>query len=152
VARSILEFIFENQGSSWNFVDCRLLLDKERSLFAKRLASSSVGFIFQWKTVWTRCTSRGPAQGAVHDGPTTMVGHVAPGGQPSGRSRPRRLAVRWGKLRGGYGDSVLVLTRDGEATWWCGGERLNDSIWELINGAQWPLRRGEEVGFGCDEV
>jgi hypothetical protein len=34
-ARAISRIIFEDQGSSWNFVDCGLISKKLRGLFAK---------------------------------------------------------------------------------------------------------------------
>jgi hypothetical protein len=46
VARANQEFIFDNPGSSWNFVECDLILDKDRGLFAKWLAFSGFRFIF----------------------------------------------------------------------------------------------------------
>jgi hypothetical protein len=97
VARANLKFIFENQGSAWNFVDYGLILDKDMDVFAKWLAFSGFGFIFQWKIAWTRSTSHGPTQGAVHAGLTTMAGHGDPGARPSRHSGPRRLATRRGK-------------------------------------------------------
>jgi hypothetical protein len=46
VARANQEFIFDNPGSSWNFVECDLILDKDRVLFVKWLAFSGFRFIF----------------------------------------------------------------------------------------------------------
>jgi hypothetical protein len=48
------------------------------------------------------------------------------GAQPSGRSRPRQLAVRWGKEGGRHGDSTLPNTKAWEATrgWRTGGGAL----------------------------
>jgi hypothetical protein len=40
-------------------------------------------------------------------------------------------------------DLVLVLTQDGEATWWWGNKMMDGGVWELVGGARWPLRRGE---------
>jgi hypothetical protein len=77
LARTNLEFIFKNWGSSWNFVDCGLIMDKDGGLFAKRLAFAGFRFIFQWKTTWTQSITHGPVQGAVQGGPTTMAGHGA---------------------------------------------------------------------------
>jgi hypothetical protein len=59
-------------------VDCGLILDKDRGLFAKWLAFFGFRFIFNRKMAWTRSTGHGPAQGTVHGGPTTMDGHGAP--------------------------------------------------------------------------
>jgi hypothetical protein len=52
----------------------------------------------------------------------------------------------------GVEGSVLLLSQDGEVTWWWGGERLDGDILELVDGALWPRRGGVEGGFKCDEV
>jgi hypothetical protein len=57
-----------------------------------------------------------------------------------------------GKMMRWRRDSVLLLTQDGEATWWWGSERLGGSVLELIHGVLWPRRGGVEGGFGCGEV
>jgi hypothetical protein len=46
----------------------------------------------------------------------------------------------------------LLLTDDGEATWRCGSERLDGDNLKVVGGKLWPLRRGEEVRFGCGKV
>jgi hypothetical protein len=60
VARANLEFIFKNQGSSWNFVDCGLILDKDQGFFAKGTGMFWFGFVFQWEMGWTRSMAHGP--------------------------------------------------------------------------------------------
>jgi hypothetical protein len=45
VARGISGNIFENQGSSWKFVDCGLILNKYRGLFAKWWEFLDFGFL-----------------------------------------------------------------------------------------------------------
>jgi hypothetical protein len=55
--------------------------------------------------------------------------------QPSGRSGPWWLATRWGKQQGDVGGSVLVLTQDGEASWWWGSKRWDGGNLELAGGA-----------------
>jgi hypothetical protein len=47
---------------------------KDEDLFAKLLQfSRDFRIIFEWKTLWTQSTTRGPEQRAVHGGPLTMV-------------------------------------------------------------------------------
>jgi hypothetical protein len=46
VARGIFEIIFENQGSSWKFVDYRLIVEKGRGLNEKVARISGFWIIF----------------------------------------------------------------------------------------------------------
>jgi hypothetical protein len=56
---------------------------------------------------------------------------------PSARSRPWRLAVRWGKRRGAHQGSVLGLIQDGEAS----------QRW-LDDGNGWRHKGTDEVAQG----
>jgi hypothetical protein len=71
VASAKLEFIFENQGSSWNFVDCSLILGKGRGLFEKLAGIIGLELFSNGKKAWTRSIAHGPWLWTVHHGPRT---------------------------------------------------------------------------------
>jgi hypothetical protein len=70
VARGISRIIFKNPRISLEICDCGLILNKNRSLFAKWHGFLDFGFIFQRKIWWTGSTTCGPGGAVwVHGGP-----------------------------------------------------------------------------------
>jgi hypothetical protein len=64
-----LELFLKIRGYPWKFVDCGLILNKNRGLFAKWHGFMDFRIIFHGKIWWTGCTVRGPTGAArVHGG------------------------------------------------------------------------------------
>jgi hypothetical protein len=114
VARAIFGYIFKNQGSSWKFVDCGLIVEKGRGLTRKMARISNFKLFPN-----SKCRGLGPclmdqrrARSMVDRPPWPTM--ELTGAQPSGRSGPQRLATRWEK-GGYYRDSILPSTEAWEA-------------------------------------
>jgi hypothetical protein len=80
VARANLEIFLDSRGSVWKFVDCGLILQKGRGLFAKRQGFSGFGIIFEWKIRMDRVHGLWTAQGwPVHESVEDLAGADGPG-------------------------------------------------------------------------
>jgi hypothetical protein len=127
VARAIFGNVFENQGSSWKFVDYGIIVEKDRGLNKK------VAGIFGFKLFsngkrrelgpWLMDHGSGQFtmdQRHGHDG--ELVGAPAPG-----RFQPRGPNASWGKERGCYGGSILPITE----AWEAARRRRTEAVFQL---------------------
>jgi hypothetical protein len=95
VARAISRNIFENQGSSWKFVDCRIIVEKDKGLNEKLARIFGLELFSNGE----RCDlgpwlmDRGSGRFTVDQG----HGH---GGELTGAPTPGRLRP-WGSMRDG---------------------------------------------------
>jgi hypothetical protein len=111
VAKGIFGNIFENQGSSWKFKYCGLIVEKGRGLNEKWL-EYLVFKLFsnrKWHGLSPWHVEQRRARSMVDQPPWAVVELI--GAQPSGRSRPWHLAMRWGKEGGHPGESILASTK-----------------------------------------
>jgi hypothetical protein len=106
-----LKLFSKIRGSSWNFVDCGLILNTNRGLFAKWHGIIGFELFSKGKKAWTRSTARGPWAAPVHGGPRTGPWRWLARAHPSGRSVPRWHVMRVAMWSGRRGAIEGPLTR-----------------------------------------
>jgi hypothetical protein len=123
VARAKLEFIFINQGSSWNFhglrldftegqgSNCKINEDFPARIFFSMGKYGGLGPRSAWSTI------RGPWASPVHGGPQIGPRWWLTGARPSNCSGPRWLTDGGATERGLHGESISGLTGARAVAW-----------------------------------
>jgi hypothetical protein len=135
VARAISGNIFENQGSSWKFVDRGLISLKVGGYLQDGGDFPGPDLFSNGTSRWTRSTTHGPLAALVHSEPWPWLAEELIRAWPSGGSGARRLTDDNATERGVHEKSVLGLT----------GARV--VVWHQGDGGEVVVKKGL---IGCN--
>jgi hypothetical protein len=102
-ARDLFVNIFQILRPNYKFLDCGLILEKQRGLSSKCPKLEFLGIIFLKKIRGPSPRARGPRAAPVHGGPRSPSRGRLVGERPERRSRAWNLTTVVGKWRGDGG-------------------------------------------------